>query len=186
MDKKGNQRVALTRRLIQESLLRLLSRKSLFQISIRELCGDAGVNRSTFYRHYGSQFDVLSGLEADYLARVEQTIAAADVRDNRDVLQRVTLVLQYAADNEELSRMLINHNVDPSFSEKLFSLPKIGELLGDALSGQEDERRRRAIVSFAIHGSYTLIQEWINETPRQGAAEQAALILSLARRVCGA
>ena len=111
---------------------------------------------------------MLSGLEADYLARGEQTIAAADVRDNRGVLQRVTLVLQYAADNEELLPDAHQPQCGPVLSEKLFSCPRSAGLLGTPSPAREDEHRRRAIISFAIHGSYTLIQEWINETPRTG------------------
>ena len=41
MEKRENQRVMLTRRLIQESLTRLLARESIHKVSIRSLCEEA-------------------------------------------------------------------------------------------------------------------------------------------------
>lgn len=53
MDRE-NQRIAITKRLLKESLMRLLQEKELEKINITELCKDAGVNRATFYRHMRS------------------------------------------------------------------------------------------------------------------------------------
>ena len=36
-----------------------------FLITIRELCERAGINRSTFYKYYGNQFDLLNEMEKD-------------------------------------------------------------------------------------------------------------------------
>ena len=49
---KGNQRIALTKRLLQEGLIRLLEKKPLDKNSVTELCGESGINQATFYRHY--------------------------------------------------------------------------------------------------------------------------------------
>lgn len=184
MDKKENQRVALTKRLVQEALLMLLRRKSIYKISIRELCEKAGINRSTFYNHYGSQYDVLSEIAQAYLVSIESAIDAADISDKGSVYQRVALVLQHIEDNIELSQMLINNNIDATFSERLFSLPKIEELLNDALSEMQEKDEKRAVISFAIHGSYKLIQDWIYMDDRPSAETQAKRILTLAGKVC--
>ena len=42
-----------------KALLSLLEKKSFEYITIRELCEEAGVNRSTFYLHYGNTTDLL-------------------------------------------------------------------------------------------------------------------------------
>ena len=65
MEQRENQRVRLSKRLIKESLTRLLQTESIHKVSIRTLCEEAGVNRSTFYKYYGSQYDVLEELEAE-------------------------------------------------------------------------------------------------------------------------
>ncbi len=50
-----NQRVMLTKRLIKESLLKILKSKKIHQVSVKELCIGAEINRSTFYEYYGSR-----------------------------------------------------------------------------------------------------------------------------------
>ena len=54
MPRKENQRIALTRRLLQEGMLRLLAQKKLEDISVTALCKESGINRATFYNHYTS------------------------------------------------------------------------------------------------------------------------------------
>ena len=49
---KDDQRTALTKRLLREGLLRLLSKTDLNKISVTQLCIESGINRATFYRHY--------------------------------------------------------------------------------------------------------------------------------------
>ena len=66
------------------------------------------------------------------------------------------MVLAYMAENRELSILLMNNNIDPGFAERIFSLPKIGDLLEAALVNCRDGRKRAATISFVIHGSYTM------------------------------
>lgn len=60
-----NQRVRLTKRLLSESLLSLMSKKSFDQISVVELCSKAGINRATFYRYYNSPIDILQEIQTE-------------------------------------------------------------------------------------------------------------------------
>ena len=45
---------------MDEALLALLERKDLEYITVKELCQQAGVNRSTFYLHYETIGDLVS------------------------------------------------------------------------------------------------------------------------------
>ena len=72
MEKKENQRIALTKRLLKESLMQLMSEKNLSKITVSELCETAGINRSTFYNHYGCPADVLIEIENGVIADLEQ------------------------------------------------------------------------------------------------------------------
>ena len=59
------------------------------------------------------------------------------------------------------------------------------DLLHLALADYTDEQERRAVVAFAIHGSYKLLCDWINDPQRISPELQTERILRLARRVCG-
>lgn len=93
-------------------------------------------------------------------------------------------MLQYVADHLELSKFLLNNQADDSFAPRLFSLPKIEDMLADALSGVKEEKTKKATIAFAIYGSYKLLQDWVNDPGRIDAKTASALILELAGRVC--
>ncbi|MGM9629886.1 TetR/AcrR family transcriptional regulator [Butyricicoccus sp.] len=185
METKPNQRVVLTKQLIYKAFLALLKKKSIHKISIRELCEDAGINRTTFYNHYGSQYDVLAEMADNYLDEIAKTISHADVRDKQSVHSRVALVLQFIQDNLELSSMLINNNIDETFAQRLFSLPKIEDMLNTALANIQNEKEKAATISFVISGSYKVLQDWINDPDRISFTEETELILGLAGKACG-
>ena len=52
MTKKLDRRTAYTRMVIKESLYKLLEKKHLSEITVKELCAQADINRTTFYRNY--------------------------------------------------------------------------------------------------------------------------------------
>ena len=54
-----NQRIRLSKAMLKAGLLTLLKEKPLNQISIYELCAASQINRTTFYKYYGSQTDLL-------------------------------------------------------------------------------------------------------------------------------
>ena len=67
MNHKDNRRVKLTKQLLKDSLCGLLEQKSIHEISVRTLCENADINRSTFYKYYGSLYDLLKEMEDDFL-----------------------------------------------------------------------------------------------------------------------
>lgn len=184
MKQKENQRIMLTKTLLSDALLEMLQKQPIHTISIRELCQRAGINRTTFYHHYGSQYDLLNDMADRFLGQIAEQLDMADPSSRESVQERITLVFQYLAENAELAHLLLMSSEDPSFAEKLFALPKIGDLLSASLKNCRDPRMRHAVISFAIHGSYHLLQEWISQNPRPSAEEEAGIILTLARRVC--
>ncbi len=69
-----NQRVYLSKKLLENALISLLKQKSLYKISIRELCEVASINRSTFYKYFSSQFDLLNYMENNLLKGIDNIL----------------------------------------------------------------------------------------------------------------
>lgn len=57
--KKEDRRVKFTKMFLKESLIDLLEEKSIFKITIKEICEKADINRATFYAHYSDQYNLL-------------------------------------------------------------------------------------------------------------------------------
>lgn len=76
-------RVKRTQKLLWEALRTLLEERSFEQISVTEICEEAMINRTTFYKHFESKYDLLSsGIKSD------QKIAQRKQRQARNAQER--------------------------------------------------------------------------------------------------
>jgi AcrR family transcriptional regulator len=64
-----DRRIKKTKKIISDTLVSLLQKKEIHQISITELCDQADINRKTFYNHYQGIKDVLNEIEDDYVMK---------------------------------------------------------------------------------------------------------------------
>ena len=55
---------------IKQTLIRLSVDKPYTEITVRELCEEAGVSRSTFYANYRSPNDVIAEISAEYMEKI--------------------------------------------------------------------------------------------------------------------
>lgn len=172
-----NQRVRLTKQLLRESLIDLLAEKSIHKISVREVCEKAQVNRTTFYKYYGSPYDLLIDIEDTVLAQIETWLS---VEDNRvmDDLRRLTKIAAFMNENLALCRLLINNTVDSKFAERLLKLPKIQNMLGEQLVGEYQNEEIDYMYQFVVNGGYFMMKTWINKDAREAPEKIAALLLN--------
>ena len=68
-NEKTDRRARYTRMVLKESLIELLKEKRISNISIKEICERADINRSTFYSHYQDQYDLMHQVEQEVLSR---------------------------------------------------------------------------------------------------------------------
>ena len=70
-----NQRIRVSKTMLEGALMRLLREKRVDKVTVYELCQEAGINRTTFYKYYGSPQDLLDQIIAEMLAQFEQALA---------------------------------------------------------------------------------------------------------------
>lgn len=172
---KINQRTMLTKRLLQDSLIDLLKTTSIYKISIRKLCETAGINRSTFYKYYGSQFDLLAEMERELIATISDILAAAP----KQKTETLTKLFSYLEDNIEFCRLLVNNNVDPQFPEALFATPLIRQMAGDVIGSGCTKSELEYTTCFLTYGAFQMAIIWLNKEERESPAEIARLMLKL-------
>jgi AcrR family transcriptional regulator len=179
MAKKENQRIILTKRLLQEGLLRLLETKDLEKISVTELCRESGINRATFYNHYCSPQDLLTDLEDQITEELDQVISyPTNAEEALNYLEAVCVFMQeHAHPIIVLSRCHTDTDLAESFAKLDAALsPRRPR---SKLTSNMDEDSRHLTTTFIYTGSYHLIREWmikgIQKTPR----EIAELLLSI-------
>ena len=60
----GNVRYQFTEEIIEQAVLNLLKRKEYDNFTVKEICAEAGINRSSFYAHYEDINDFMIKFEA--------------------------------------------------------------------------------------------------------------------------
>ena len=169
-----NQRIMLTKKLLKTSLTNMLQTQNIYQISIRELCENAGINRSTFYKYYGSQFDLLSEMEQDLLVSIEEVLVTQGNYSKNAIEQ----ILIYLENDIEFIRLLLNSNVDPEFPKKLFSLSPIQRMLNE-LMAKIPEEESDYYYRFLLFGAYEIVRTWVNKEDREKPEWLATLLFRM-------
>lgn len=175
---KENQRVALTKRLLQEGLFRLLEEKPLEKVKVTELCREAGINRATFYRHYTAPRDVLLDMEAEFDAKLSATYTAADKQDVPRTIEALTTHLHC---HRALLKVFLQNN---SADEFLLLLTKIFDTCirgaeGFSYLAEADEESLKLLTAYITGGGYYMLRQRLLEDIQKSPQEIAALVLRL-------
>ncbi|MGN1317984.1 MAG: TetR/AcrR family transcriptional regulator [Lachnospirales bacterium] len=180
MNKKENQRITLTKRLLKESLIELMAKKSIEKISITELCQTAGINRTTFYNHYGNQFDVLRDIEIEVASDLEKIWQEKSKKSDWTLIKRVEILCSYFQKNKKLSKLLFkNNNSDSEFATLLFNTPHVESIYERLFTDEKDELNKDLMTTFSTHGAYSMIKKWILEDIKKTPKEMGELVYSM-------
>lgn len=161
-DKKANLKVINTKRKLSRSLISLLTSKSITEIDVSELCEKAGINRTTFYKHYASLYHLLDELIVQFFKRIETLFLSLSSGEN--TTSKVAYLLKYLKQNREFVTIIMNNNSFSSISERLIQLNFICNLINSNI-----QYRKNAYVSedyyvdFIISGWIAAIRRWVNE-----------------------
>ncbi|MGN1316983.1 MAG: TetR/AcrR family transcriptional regulator [Acutalibacteraceae bacterium] len=172
MEKKGNQRIALTKRLLKESLSKLMKDKYIHNITVKELCEISGINRSTFYNHYGCPADVLREIELEFIDDLEKIYMNKYPDDNRDICKRTEALFTYLTEHYELAKLLFRDgDTDSEFPSLLFNAAHVTEIYEQTLSDVSDSYFKLLLTTFFTNGTYHVIRKWllddIPKTPQE-------------------
>ena len=178
MNTKANQRVRLTKRLLRESLIKLLGKQTIYDITVSQLCEDAEINRSTFYKYYGSPFDLLADMEKDLLDFLSNAITEHAVNPVRII----ETACEYMESHLEFGRLIINNNADPLFPQKLFSQAAVKEAALAKYGGRKDPAELEYLFNFITYGAYRVICVWLNKDNREPPGQIARQMIRLIQR----
>ncbi len=170
---ESNQRVAITKRMLKEGLMRLLKDRSLDKISITQLCREAGINRTTFYRHYEWPRDVLTEMQNDFFAEIfdhfQKPMAVGDV-------ERLFICL---ADRVELVKLFFRYNSDTDWMRLFTQIYTCFPAKQMMKAFQNiNETHAELLSAYLAGGAYFLARKWIMDDMPISPKEVAAIVLS--------
>ena len=171
---------------MDEALIALLEEKDLEYITVKEICHQAGVNRSTFYLHYETIADLvnetLEMINRRFLSYFPQQ--EEDVLGNMDSRERKDLVLvtreyllpylRFIQDNKKVYRAAFRN---PSSMQAHVRYGELKQhILGPILERFEIPASHRPYyMAYYVEGIIAIVKEWL----RQDCADEVEMIVGI-------
>lgn len=167
-------RTRFTKMAIEDAFISLLEEKPIRNITVKELCERAQINRGTFYRYYHDPIDLLESIEERILGEIVASIAIAPA----DLESHFIALLNDIKVTHRKYQVLFSENGDQGFLLRFVALSyerAVRELDQDLPSADEmnDEWR----FSFLMQGCSGVISTWIDNGMVEAPEEVAAFLV---------
>jgi AcrR family transcriptional regulator len=166
---------------LQDSLIELMEKKPITKITIKELCENADVNRTTFYAYYSDQYDLLHKIEKEALSWVKESLINLIGKTDKDERMKVLeKIFQYVIENSRHLKILMSEQGDIDFQKQIFTLiyQQCGISTFTAANVELGISEDHFI--FAVSGSVGLLQHWLKNGINRSAREMAEAIYNMA------
>ena len=95
MNTPNNARSAQSKNKIKRAFTVLLEAHNVSDITVGDICKEAGVNRTTFYSHYSCIADLYKAIEEDmYVSIKEMLLPTDDISDERVAFNMIVTALE--------------------------------------------------------------------------------------------
>ena len=174
---------------MDQAMLALLQKKTFEEISVSELCKEAGVNRSTFYQHYRNTSELLeeatSYLVDDFLTyfpfdlqKDEIDFAACDLNELNFVCDKYLIpYLTYVKEHKEVFTACREHAVTLKLEEVYGRMFK--RLFDPIMERFHYPREaRHYAIRYYLTGINAINMEWVREGCKTPVEDVARIIRS--------
>lgn len=179
MATKNNRRIKLTKMLLKNSLIGLMNTKPVNAITIKEICEQADLNRSTFYLHYTDQYQLLKEIQDELLTDTLSYLK--DVSNDCSTILYIRFFLEYVKSNAPIFRILLCQPENAGF-QSVFIEKTMGHVKSNlpSICSMETEKY---VYGFVMHGCLQIIREWISSGFDLPENEMADIIYTLCHEI---
>lgn len=171
-------RIRYTKMILKQTFLKLLENTPLENMTVKELCAAAEINRATFYRHYDDCYDLMDEIESEMLDDLKKLIAE---QDSRNTLQKMLAKIK---ENKKLYCLLCSDKGDRYLSEKIIIVCyKQINLNMQKLFPNFTSTQREWIYRFIAKGCGGILELWINNGAKEPSEKVADFMLNLIDKI---
>lgn len=168
MEEKTDRRVRKTKKQLRQGLAKLMEKKSINEITVKELVDEVDINRSTFYLHYTDIFDMLAKIEDELMDEIMDIITPITpfTEDNSSAMDKaysyLSKLFTMLNNNADICKALCGPHGDMAF------INRIEEYIADHtaqytahLFPTDLESDLKYIHSYCITGCVGMVKKWI-------------------------
>ncbi len=171
---------------MDEAFLKLLSEKEFEYITVKEICKEAGVNRSTFYLHYETIGDLLDettdyigGKFKSYFENVTMDMGKIDSLPLSELYlitpEYVTPWLRFIKENNRLFQTFLSRHETLKVVTSYLTIFK-GVISPILTRFSVEQRNQEYMFLFYVEGILGIVKKWIREGCARPIEEITAII----------
>lgn len=178
--KQEDRRIKYTKMVIRDSFIALLENKPIENITIKAICEEADINRTTFYMHYTDQYALLQSIKQDLYNNI-QTYLSQLGQDPADpnALRQAEKIFDYLKENARVTKLLLSERGDFMFQKQVMQLVYdliMNQLrIAKSISTQDAEY----VYEYAITGCVGIVQKWLNEDMQKSTKTMAKMVVNM-------
>lgn len=166
----NDRRTRRTKKALNESLLKLLRKKPLEKITVKELTELADINRGTFYLHYADISDLYQTMKNDFSTKLIEAI-----QPPAETPYEYYLNLFCFLENHTETILLLNQ--DTAFTDQLISILKKKHLESwTKRFSNSNHRHYEYFYRYAAEGSLGIIKQWCQEGQKDSPEIMAQIL----------
>ena len=159
----------------------MCNKKSIKEITVKELVDKVDINRSTFYLHYSDIYQMLQKIEEEALENITcmLTDSPVDFSDKESTLAFTTKFFSILDSDKDLCRALLGPHGDMAFVEQIENL--LASTFLKQLPGRfsKDDPDLKYAYAFTLNGCVGLIKVWLSQPVQESPAHMAELTCCL-------
>ncbi|MDU9352022.1 TetR/AcrR family transcriptional regulator [Staphylococcus aureus] len=171
-----DKRVYKTLTKIEKSMVTLLNVKSYDEISIKDICGESGISRGTFYQHYRDKDDFLFQYQNAMMKKGKRRLTQIQFEERRQFFEHA---LNFWISEGELLLLLLRDNgayiVHQAIKKNLqqnIEVRLVPIMNTQALTNKE----KYFLIIFMSNAVFGVLQDWV-QRGRQESPKEISLMI---------
>ncbi len=156
-------RSIITKKMIEDALVKLLKTNNLDEITVKELCFEAKVNRSTFYNNFYDIYDVYDTISEEISNQIENELNKIQIFNYLD-LDFIKNLIDYVKKMGDIIKVLLKDGINSPFLQKLIQYAQniySKTTINNKYLKKFDHKYLNDLFTFSIYGSLSLVVNWI-------------------------
>lgn len=153
-----SRRVRMTKTMLKNTLIGMLEKNTISKITVRALCAEADINRSTFYAYYADLFALLEEIE-DEVIGVTPRINLYTESAYKEVLSEF---FEFVDENRRVIKVLFENSEGNRFRSRI--LNKVFGRDGDTsdwIAGMKINDKMHFMMLMSAFGGISMVEKWV-------------------------
>lgn len=162
---------------MNKALIKLLETNKFADISIVDVCREAGVNRTTFYSHYSNTNELLTETTKYLLNSFSEQFFPLAQKKEYFSKEYFEIYLKYIKENRS-TYYIFTTNVDSAVSDYIYNFMFRMAKPDFIKHGFTDEKSMRLVFDFTFHGINAVVDKWIKHGCEESVEYMSYAIMS--------